>query len=95
MVECLISLRVRVLLLLLTLNCAQEFGKPRTNPQLLLDLLVNKINHTEMQMVAVFDVLTSQCDRHQQNLFLTETGKVWAIDNDQVRARLCDWVHVS
>ncbi len=53
---------------------------------MLLDLLTRKVNRTELLMVAVFDVLTSQCDRHQQNLFLTETGKVWAIDNDQVRA---------
>jgi hypothetical protein len=26
----------------------------------------------------------SQCDRHPQNYFLNEHGKLWAIDNDQV-----------
>ncbi|KAJ9522716.1 hypothetical protein QJQ45_019883, partial [Haematococcus lacustris] len=61
-----------------------EAGKPPTPPQLILDLFTNRLNHTEVKMAALFDLLFSQCDRHQQNIFLTEKGKLWVIDNDQV-----------
>ncbi|KAL6763593.1 hypothetical protein V8C86DRAFT_2491886 [Haematococcus lacustris] len=62
----------------------QEAGKPPTPPHLILDLFTNRLNHTEVKMAALFDLLFSQCDRHQQNIFLTEKGKLWVIDNDQV-----------
>jgi len=58
------------------------------DPDVMLDLFQNKLNHTELQQAALFDLFTSQCDRHQQNYFVNEHGKLWAIDNDQVRARV-------
>jgi len=50
----------------------------------MLDLFQNKLNHTELRLAALFDLFFSQCDRHPQNYFLNEHGKLWAIDNDQV-----------
>ena len=48
-------------------------------------MLTRKINSTTIWRTAIFDVLFSQCDRHQQNLFITEAGEVSLIDNDQAR----------
>lgn len=62
----------------------QEQGKPHLHPNILMDFMNNKMNKTELVQGAIFDLLFSQCDRHQQNIFLEETGKVWLIDNDQV-----------
>ena len=42
----------------------------------------------EFKLAALFDLFTSQCDRHQQNYFLNERGKLWAIGNNQLRV-LC------
>ncbi|GLI62170.1 hypothetical protein VaNZ11_004750 [Volvox africanus] len=64
----------------------QEAGKPPLRPDLMLSLFSTRINHHELVQGAIFDLLFSQCDRHQQNIFLTETGKFWLIDNDQVYA---------
>ena len=44
-----------------------------------------------MAMAAIFDLLFSQCDRHQQNIFFTEDGNMKIIDNDQVRASHRRW----
>ncbi len=33
-------------------------------------------------MAAMFDLLTSQCDRHAQNIFVTESGQLALIDNE-------------
>jgi hypothetical protein len=52
----------------------QEFGKPSTKPEFMLDLFRNRVNHTEVKLAALFDLLFSQCDRHQQNIFLQENG---------------------
>mmetsp|Transcript_1853 Transcript_1853/g.4223 ORF Transcript_1853/g.4223 Transcript_1853/m.4223 type:complete len:401 (+) Transcript_1853:450-1652(+) len=62
----------------------KESGKPHMDPDVMLDIFQNKLNHTEVKLAALFDLFTSQCDRHQQNYFLNEHGKLWAIDNDQV-----------
>jgi len=64
----------------------QEFGRPPIKPELVIDLFTNRVNHTELRLAAIFDVLFSQCDRHQQNIFLTESGQLRLIDNDQVYA---------
>eukprot|EP00955_Chlamydomonas_euryale_P078200 363107-Chlamydomonas_euryale.AAC.3 len=63
-----------------------EFGKPPVKPEVMLELFSNKANHTEVALGAVFDLLFSQCDRHQQNIFMTESGQLRFIDNDQVYA---------
>ena len=52
-------------------------------PELMLDIFHN-INRTEIKLAALFDVLTSQCDRHQQNIFITKDRHMRVIDNDQV-----------
>ncbi|KAG2495164.1 hypothetical protein HYH03_006771 [Edaphochlamys debaryana] len=64
----------------------QEAGKPQLKPETLIEVFSKTINHHELIQGAIFDLLFSQCDRHQQNIFLTETGKFWLIDNDQVYA---------
>eukprot|EP00798_Chlamydomonas_sp_ICE-L_P018766 gene18766-25298_t len=46
--------------------------------------ILYRLNHTEILKGAMFDVLFSQCDHHQGNVFLTEAGKLHLIDNDQV-----------
>ena len=45
---------------------------------------MNRVKDAEVRKAAVFDVLFSQCDRHQQNVFLQESGQLQIIDNDQV-----------
>lgn len=67
-----------------SLPYTQEHGKPPLPASTLLDLFTNKINHTEVRLAALFDLFTSQCDRHPQNYFLNDRGKLFAIDNDQV-----------
>ena len=64
--------------------CLQESGSPPMKPELMLDIFHN-INRTEIKLAALFDVLTSQCDRHQQNIFITKDRQMRVIDNDQVR----------
>ena len=63
--------------------CLQESGSPPMKPELMLDIFHN-INRTEIKLAALFDVLTSQCDRHQQNIFITKDRQMRVIDNDQV-----------
>ena len=35
---------------------------------------VCRLNKTQIILAAIFDLLTSQCDRHAQNLFIDEVG---------------------
>jgi hypothetical protein len=46
-------------------------------------LLGDKLNQTRVVRAAIFDLLTSQCDRHAQNVFINENGKITLIDNLQ------------
>lgn len=64
----------------------QEAGNPPTKPSVLIDLFSKRLNHSQVKLAAIFDLLFSQCDRHQQNIFITESGQMQAIDNDQVYA---------
>ena len=61
----------------------QESGSPPMKPEMMLDLFEN-LNGHEVKMAAIFDVMTSQCDRHQQNIFITKDKQMRIIDNDQV-----------
>lgn len=61
----------------------QESGSPPMKPERMLDLFEN-LDGNEIKMAAIFDVMTSQCDRHQQNVFITKDKKMKIIDNDQV-----------
>jgi hypothetical protein len=37
-----------------------EHGKPHMDPDVMLDLFQNKLNHTEVKLAALFDLFTSQ-----------------------------------
>ncbi|KAG1679849.1 hypothetical protein FOA52_012763 [Chlamydomonas sp. UWO 241] len=47
------------------------------------DLLAAKLNRTRVVRAAMLDLLTSQCDRHGQNIFVDEHGQITLIDNLQ------------
>ncbi|GLI65769.1 hypothetical protein VaNZ11_009364 [Volvox africanus] len=58
-------------------------GIPRRLPlDTIADMFNNRLNKTRIVMGAIFDLLTSQCDRHAQNLFLQEDGNLKLIDNE-------------
>lgn len=44
--------------------------------------LLNTINGTQVVQAALFDLLTSQCDRHPQNVMLDTHGNLMLIDNE-------------
>jgi len=44
--------------------------------------LMAKVNPERMYRIALFEMLTSQADRHAQNVFITEGGDVHVIDNE-------------
>mmetsp|Transcript_38673 Transcript_38673/g.122870 ORF Transcript_38673/g.122870 Transcript_38673/m.122870 type:complete len:226 (-) Transcript_38673:382-1059(-) len=48
-----------------------------------LALLVAKINSEDIRNIAIHDLLFSEGDRHDANVFVDETGKLTLIDNDQ------------
>lgn len=43
-----------------------RLGTPMMHPNQLLDILHHKLNKTQVVLAAIFDLLTSQCDRHAQ-----------------------------
>ena len=45
-----------------------------------------KLNKTRVIRAAMHDLLTSQCDRHAQNVFVNKHGQIRLIDNLQVSA---------
>ena len=53
---------------------------PRITPTLLE--LLRKIDPDRILKLALFDLLTSQGDRHGQNIFITEDGLIHGIDNE-------------
>ena len=65
----------------ISLENVVRLGNPMMHPNQLLDIL-HALNKTHIIMSAIFDLLTSQCDRHAQNLFIDEDGSVRLIDNE-------------
>ncbi|KAG1668320.1 hypothetical protein FOA52_011217 [Chlamydomonas sp. UWO 241] len=51
--------------------------------RLTLELMQEKLNRTRVQIGAVWDLLTAQCDRHAENVFVDEDGNIQLIDNDK------------
>mmetsp|Transcript_3357 Transcript_3357/g.7341 ORF Transcript_3357/g.7341 Transcript_3357/m.7341 type:complete len:538 (+) Transcript_3357:145-1758(+) len=51
--------------------------------QTIMELLQAKLNKTRVVRAAMYDLLTSQCDRHAQNVFINEHGNIRLIDNLQ------------
>ncbi len=45
-----------------------------------------KLNKTRVLRAAMHDLLTSQCDRHAENIFINDDGNIRLIDNLQARA---------
>eukprot|EP00798_Chlamydomonas_sp_ICE-L_P018467 gene18467-24958_t len=60
----------------------------RFPPATILDVIMHKMNKTQVVKAAIFDLLTSQCDRHAQNIFISEEGQIALIDASR-RARHC------
>ncbi|GIL79952.1 hypothetical protein Vretimale_12814 [Volvox reticuliferus] len=60
-----------------------RLGNPMMHPDDLLDILHNKVNHTQAIHAAIFDLLTSQNDRHAQNVFIDNDGTMRLIDNER------------
>ncbi|KAI8464996.1 MAG: hypothetical protein J3K34DRAFT_380094 [Monoraphidium minutum] len=58
-------------------------GAPPAVPAAVLDLLQTRLSHSDVIQAAVFDLLTSQCDRHAQNVYVSRAGRLSLIDNDQ------------
>jgi hypothetical protein len=52
------------------------------NVSLMLDRL-RRVNSTQVVLAAIWDLLTMQCDRHGQNVFVDEQGGLTLIDLDQ------------
>ncbi|KAG1662707.1 hypothetical protein FOA52_014572 [Chlamydomonas sp. UWO 241] len=48
----------------------------------MLDLFNRRLNGTRIVRAAIWDLLTSQCDRHAQNVFMDEGGQLTLIDNE-------------
>eukprot|EP00798_Chlamydomonas_sp_ICE-L_P012582 gene12582-15806_t len=58
-------------------------GQPkRFSPPEIMEMMMNKLNGTQVVLAAIFDLLTSQCDRHPQNIFISEQGQVKLVDNE-------------
>lgn len=47
-------------------------------------LLNERLHGHDVVQAAMLDLLTSQCDRHSQNVFINENGAIKLIDNLQV-----------
>ncbi|KAG2490125.1 hypothetical protein HYH03_011431 [Edaphochlamys debaryana] len=61
----------------------QYRGRPRMlDRETHMEVFNNKLNKTRVLRAAIFDLLTSQCDRHAQNVMLQEDGNFVLIDND-------------
>ena len=49
--------------------------------------MVNKIDPERIKLLALFDFITGQGDRHGQNIFITEDGYITGIDNESAFRR--------
>ena len=57
------------------------------SPHKLRHSVVNAIDSRKVIRAVLFDVLFGQCDRHGQNIFVTDEGDMTFIDNDQAFGR--------
>ncbi|KXZ55757.1 hypothetical protein GPECTOR_2g1307 [Gonium pectorale] len=56
-------------------------------------MMGQRLNKTRVVRAALYELLTSQCDRHAQNVFLTESGELKLIDN--LQALQFSWVNCA
>ncbi|GMH44901.1 hypothetical protein BSKO_12858 [Bryopsis sp. KO-2023] len=63
-----------------------------TKPDIVLETLHHGVNSSQVVLAAIFDLLTSQCDRNAGNVFLDEGGDITLIDNNQALSsgHVCD-----
>jgi len=66
----------------ISLENVVRLGTPMMHPNQLLDIM-HGLNKTQIIMSAIFDLLTSQCDRHAQNIFIDEAAGIMLIDNER------------
>ncbi|GMH35315.1 hypothetical protein BSKO_03183 [Bryopsis sp. KO-2023] len=50
-------------------------------PSIIEEVLMRRVNSSQVVEAAIFDLLTSQCDRHSNNIFIDEQGGLTLIDN--------------
>eukprot|EP00798_Chlamydomonas_sp_ICE-L_P022695 gene22695-29850_t len=50
---------------------------------LMVNILKDKLNGTQVLMGSMMDLLTAQCDRHSENIFIDERGQLQFIDSDK------------
>lgn len=67
----------------ISVNRLAFVNKKLLSQQNVLTLLQEKLNKTLIVRAAMYDLLTSQCDRHSQNVFVQENGNFKLIDNMQ------------
>ncbi|GFR47810.1 hypothetical protein Agub_g9587 [Astrephomene gubernaculifera] len=60
---------------------------------ILQNLMGERLNKTHVVRAALYDLLSSQCDRHSQNVFLSESGELTLIDN--LQAMQYSWVNCA
>jgi len=60
-----------------------RLGDPMMHPNEFLEIMHDRLNKTRIVHAAMFDLLTSQCDRHAQNIFIAEDGGIMLIDNER------------
>ncbi|MEW5307325.1 MAG: hypothetical protein WDW36_009731 [Sanguina aurantia] len=60
-----------------------RLGDPMMHPNDLLAILHTSLNKTQVVRAAIFDLLTTQSDRHAQNIFIQEDGTLKLIDNER------------
>ncbi|KAG2497271.1 hypothetical protein HYH03_004855 [Edaphochlamys debaryana] len=69
-------------------------GRPRPFARpFIADFMNNKLNRTRVVRAAIFDLLTSQCDRHAQNIFMQADGNIKLIDNESCLQHM--WMHCA
>eukprot|EP00798_Chlamydomonas_sp_ICE-L_P020356 gene20356-27121_t len=61
----------------ISLENVVRLGEPMMHPNQLLDIFHDTMNKTQ---AAIFDLMTSQCDRHAQNIFIDEDSGVMLIN---------------
>ncbi len=70
-----------------------SYKRTRSFADTLKNVLGERLNKTLVVRAALYDLLTSQCDRHSQNVFITESGQIKLIDN--LQALQFSWVNCA
>jgi len=77
----------------LSLNQLAYLGRRDLVETLILKLLQENLNTSLVIQAAIYDLLFAQCDRHAQNVFIDESGKIKLIDNLQTLRY--NWEHCA